>query len=470
MRSIPSGLRFARSDYVVSSLCKNITANIIAGGDERDIIRQSLSLLPATVLDRLLLLSPRTWWGMIDCEDKKSFSPFEKSVVIRSIVGLFLPTLILWTMNIVRLGMLRQRRSMATVSTAESLVPMPHMILGRLVVAAMVSPWSFQCIYQIVRQLTIIFRSLRATLQNQSKTLPRAADALKERIKHHRAYRTRRYDVYFPPSLGNFASKRKTKPNENVLQSLLLIPGALVSHEAYSEVAARLSDKGFVVAVMSLEPLRLANQHLGADKKSVLRIMTQITKQIHVHMATLQSYRTDGDGISIKTVEWTLMGHSMGSFAAMKLVDEFFVCSKSDTTSNVGPADSRKATELFVLPEPPSFRVTIRNKLVLWGVAAFIESAIDISNHTDTDILIIQGTNDKLVHMLRTRQAEFDSFFPVNTITKEIEGGTHEGFSSYEAMYGSSPDNNNDKRSLTLDKQHKRTCEFTSQFIRSTGE
>lgn len=469
MRSIPSGLRFARSDYVVSSLCKNITANIIAGGDEHDLIRQS-SFLPATVLDRLLLLSPRTWWGMIDCEDKKSFSPFEKSVMIQSIVGVSLPLLILWAMDILRLGMLRRRRSIATVSTAESLVHMPHMVLGRLVVAAVVSPWSFQCIYQIVRQLTIIFRSLRATLQNQSKTLPRAADALKERMKHHRAYRARRYDVYFPPSLGKFASKRKTKPNENILQSLLLIPGALVSHEAYSEVAARLSDKGFVVGVMSLEPLRLANQHLGADKKSVLRIMTEITKQIHVHMAILQSYRTDGDGMPIKTVEWTLMGHSMGSFAAMKLLDELFVCSKRNTTSIVEPADSMKATELFVLPEPPSFRVTIRNKLVLWGVAAFIESATDISNHTDTEILIIQGTKDKLVDMLRTRQAEFDAFFPANTITKEIEGGTHEGFSSYDAMYGSSPDNNNDKRSLTLDEQHKRTCELTSQFIRSGGE
>ena len=56
-----------------------------------------------------------------------------------------------------------------------------------------------------------------------------------------------------------------------------MIPSTLVSHEAYSEVASRMSNTGIVVAVLSLEPLRLAHHQLGTDATAMPRLIQNFT-------------------------------------------------------------------------------------------------------------------------------------------------------------------------------------------------
>mmetsp|Transcript_13643 Transcript_13643/g.27514 ORF Transcript_13643/g.27514 Transcript_13643/m.27514 type:complete len:512 (+) Transcript_13643:71-1606(+) len=509
MHRIKPEASFASGDSFVSSLCMKMTARALIGDsgvacrdnnggleyDGYNILRQSQSF-PTELVDQIRLFSPRTWWGIMVCEDRSSFSPFDMSTILQSFVGLLLPLLVLWTIDLVRLVVLRHHTSVATVVFTGGGAPMPKVTLGRLVLVSLVSPWSIQCIYQIYRQLSILLQSLQTTLKNRSSTLTRAIDVLSKRIQNHRAYRTRRFDVYFPPSLGNsiLANGRKNNDGDNTLQALLLIPGASVSHEAYSEVAARLSDNGLLVAVMSLEPLRIAHHLLGTDKASVKRIMEQITEQIRMHTATTE-YWQDGDGNSndnsktaetempVRTVEWTLMGHSMGSFASMKLLDEFFDIEEDDNNKNDN--DNRrkmasksqkclgsKGKDRNGLPEIPRFDAFLTKKLVMWGVAAFTNAATDISVYKEAKILIVQGTRDKFVEMLRYRQTEFDAFFPPNIQTKEIIGGTHEGFSSYKPAPAFADEDEDDgsggenTKILPLDKQHEQACDATVRFLR----
>ena len=86
------------------------------------------------------------------------------------------------------------------------------------------------------------------------------------------------------------------------MRANLLLPGYGISHLAYSEVACRLSNAGVVVVVVvtSMEPLRIAHRHLGADCLSMGRIMK----------------RVQGGSTSYK---WHLLGHSAGAFGALHL-------------------------------------------------------------------------------------------------------------------------------------------------------
>ncbi len=81
------------------------------------------------------------------------------------------------------------------------------------------------------------------------------------------------YDLYFPPKK---VDKLRIKQRGNTLiPSLFFFPGFGIDHAAYSDVAARISDSGIAVAVISLEPLRLAHKALGGgidDLRRLLRV------------------------------------------------------------------------------------------------------------------------------------------------------------------------------------------------------
>ena len=432
-------------DAFVCSLCNRL--------DIDDILRQpSPSLFSAALIDRVKMLSPRTWWGMIDLESKKGvLSSFDISTTARSAKGLLLPFLILF---LLRLAMVRRSQSASTI-------PLP-----RLLIPLLVSPWCLQCVYQLFYQLSIALGSFRTMTSTQSLTLSRATNALKWRILSRRAYRTRRYDVYLPPSLGNFPNYDTDTDTDSDQAALLFIPGATVAHEAYSEVAARLSDKGFVVAVMSLEPFRLANRHFGANLSSVKRIIKEITNKIHRRALEVrpptpdESKQQDKHVLPAKTIEWTLMGHSMGAFGAMQLLRTFRDYPWKDQQTLSRANSTMRVTS--------TIDISMGNKLVLWGVAAFVESATDLSDLKDAEILIIQGTNDVLVDLMRSKQAEFQAFFPPTTVTERIAGGTHEGFGSYQPSFElENDDGRKKKRFVSLDQQHKRACDETVRFLRS---
>ena len=65
-------------------------------------------------------------------------------------------------------------------------------------------------------------------------------------------------------------------PAEYKQVGLLFLPGFMVPHSAYSEVAAMISDSGIVVVVLSMEPLRIPAASLGADSRDLKRILRRV--------------------------------------------------------------------------------------------------------------------------------------------------------------------------------------------------
>ncbi|OEU05922.1 hypothetical protein FRACYDRAFT_257289 [Fragilariopsis cylindrus CCMP1102] len=390
----------------------------------------------------------------------------------------------------------------------------------------------------------IVIRAVHSILKKRSPTLSRAKTTIESRIQHHRAYRTRRYDVYLPSSLFSTTTTTSTTSTlatttNNKLQVLLFLPGAYVSHEAYSEIASRLSDEGFVVAVLSMEPLRLADSRLGnTDVTTMKEIMNSITNEIlpstsksKLKSKPLANMGNADNNISNnnnkKIIEFTLMGHSLGAFAAMKLFRELVVDNVDDTndTNDTNKKNEDKAkhnqqqqqqqqqkeSSMTVIAikkslSIPEIEIGISNKLIMWGVAAFIPYLTDLSSksihHTTNarnknviDILIVQGTSDTVIKMMNTtttKKEEFDSYFPPQQVlhkvlpsnsicassttrTEMITGGTHEGFSSYRSSFSGNnkedkDDNANnvdDDDTLSLSKQHEQVCYITAQFLRS---
>ncbi len=426
-------------DAFVSSLCHPL--------DHDDVLRQpSSSLLPIALENGLRFLSPKTWWGMIDFECKRGpMSHFDIARTAQSAKGLLVPLLFLLILRLVMVPKSQSSPSLITMlRKSQSATTIPF---WKLFIPIVASPWCLQCLYQLYYQLTMPLKNFRAMVSSPSATLSRATDMLKSRIIHRRAYRTRRYDVYLPPSL-NTSTDNKTSNDQ---AALLLIPGATVSHEAYSEVAGRLSDEGFVVVVLSLEPFRLANPYFGTNIALAKRIMNEVTEKIHRMPENLVESSDEGEQLlQAKSLEWTLVGHSMGAFGAMQLFRAF----ADDRRDNLRKTSSTNNSTM-----------SMSKKLVLWGLAAFIESATDLSNQKDAQILVLQASNDVLVEYQRARDGELAAFFPPTIVTETIAGGTHEGFSSYEPRFQLELDGM--KEPISLDKQQKQACEKTARFLRS---
>ena len=132
------------------------------------------------------------------------------------------------------------------------------------------------------------------------------------------------------------------------------------------------------------------------------------------------------------------MGHSMGSFAAGRLFDKLVRKGYCRTSGDI----------------------VIRNKLVLWGVAAFVGFITDLSDHGATDVLIVQGTKDELREMLREGNVELEQSFPPRTATEFIKGGTHDGFCSY--VFSSAATGSTNK---VRAKQQEQACKLTAEFL-----
>ena len=219
----------------------------------------------------------------------------------------------------------------------------------------------------------------------------------------------------------------------------LVFPGALVPSAAYAEVAGRLSDKGLIVIVPSLEPYLLAAPNLGTDLSTVCGIMRKVRKELGL-------YR------SPRLIEWSLMGHSMGAFAAMRLYDHFQKGHHRLDIYNERPLKLHGLKRLMFEP------LHIKD-LVLMGVAPFIAECTNLSKYNDAPnnrILLIQASDDMLMTILRDGIDELYRKFPNDTtIRKDIVGGTHHGFASYSDQEGQ----------ITVQEQQAQVCEYIAEFL-----
>jgi len=350
-----------------------------------------------------MLLFPRTWYGILRFVFESPFVPIDAIAMLRSLACLVLPVVAIMVLNSCCLP----------GEAGVSLLP------------AFTSPWMLHSAYQTFPYMKQISQQIAKFQTGRFSALPGALTVIDERVGLGRLQRSRRLDVYFPPDSHNHDHQRQTgRFGPTSTNGVLLLPGALVPHSAYAEVAARLSDEGFAVAVVSFEPSRLAHLHLGADARSIRKIILKAEKILgHSNM------------------RWALLGHSMGSLAATRIWAEL-----------------------------GSFR-----ELVLWGTGPFPSAATDLTGvkNRGSDILLIQGTKDTIVQFGISKgwQSTFEAMFPKDrTRWHRIENGTHDGFASYDEYEHQHQLQN---RSIGLEQrrqQHEMACNVTSAFLQGAHD
>ena len=320
------------------------------------------------LFNKIFLLSPRTWLGALEVQSTSPFRPLDLLVLVQGVLGILVPAIVL--------GLLSQ------------------VFNAHFLIASTLSPWTIQSIQSVIPPLSTLTSNCKSWTKMRSSTSREALGVLVERIDGNRAFRYRRYDVFLPTQyLG---------------KALVFFPGALIDRTAYSEIAALLSDRGIVVVVVSVEPIRLAANHLGADTGRVNRIIQQVEKRHLAYPAV-----------------WSLGGHSMGSFAAMRLV----------------------------LDLQPS-------KLVMWGSADFPKSRTNISAIVNTRALVVQGSNDKLCQMTDEGLARFKADLPPIHTVFVIVGASHNQFGSYanNPVFDGYP-------AIEKGEQQRQVCDVTADFL-----
>ena len=230
------------------------------------------------LLDRLALLDPRTWWGCFRIIN--AFLPLDATLLVETVARVFIPAVLLLLLTV--------------PSSTVTLI-------------ALLSPWSVGSMSRVAPHISKQLTVVHSWATSRSSPLPDALECLNDRIERQRAYRTRRYDMYYPP-------EKMRKEGENGIDedgschALLILPGALIDHGAYSEIATRLADAGILVVVLSMEPLRMASPFLSRTKtKSLVRLTQQISKKHHQHSAH-----------NIRT--WSVAGHSFGGYRIAELI------------------------------------------------------------------------------------------------------------------------------------------------------
>jgi hypothetical protein len=242
-----------------------------------------------------------------------------------------------------------------------------------LVRVVLISPWSLGSIAPVIPSLKLTASLLWNWKNGRCPAMPEAIEFLEERIQTHRAYRTHRYDVYLPPQEASNC------------KAILLIPGALIEHSAYSEIAGRLADAGFLLVVLSLEPSRVAFKSTGADPGPLRRIFRRIPRET-----------------SLQIDEWILVGHSQGTQRAILLPGEL------GEGSNI-------------------------TKVVLWA-----NGNTPVPTRAKS-VLVIQGEKDPNLTLFGDRQVVALSLPTNSPLSKEIvlPGASHQQFGSYHKTVNS---------------------------------
>lgn len=399
------------------------------------------------VVDRLLLLSPRTWWGFMVATSKNDMSEFDLPTLIQAaLVNVATGIVFLWLLWMTA----SNSSSSAPILHLQQQPQKPSLSLQRLlqvVAVYFLSPWAVQASAEIIQQFQFLQESFIGLWQNRFYSRPEAVMELRTRLSTQRAYRRNRYIVFLPPptSLSTTAPKDFIHPSSGTAaekegrasssssslengsppppsppkqqKAVVFFPGFGVPLVAYSKIAARLSDLGILVVLVSMEPMRMATTNLGADVSRMIQIMNQVERRLH----------------SESTLEWSLMGHSMGALCAM----------------NMYPKLLRTHKQI--------------QKLVLWGIAAFHTQTTSLANFTNLDILKVQATNDAVIKFRERYQDIFDTYFPTkSTQTIWIQNGTHDGFANYcPKDYVSEEVEGRHRREL----QQKKACKLTADFL-----
>lgn len=349
--------------------------------------------LGSRLLNRLRLFWPGTWWGVAKQRD------IDLSALTTSLWGIVVPAvsypLLVYVVSSITL--------LSSSHHEALLLPAPD----RLVVPYLLSPWTLAMAYRASQPIRNVIEATAAVHKMRSETLPEAFQMLADRIATQRAYRTRKYDVYLPPPP---ALSTDVRP----MDAILFVPGAAVQDVAYAIPTALLSDLGYLVVVLSAEPLRMASIDFGFHANYVRRIQRAVGKR----------HATIG--------EWFGVGHSLGSF----------------TLTHIAP--------------DVGFR-----RVVFWGAAPFIKAMGNLRDVANLDVLVIQGSKDVVFDLvaqttnLTEAKAQYWNRLPPTSKEHVIEGGTHSGFASYSSRMEVGLQD-----VLPRDQQHQIVVQMTADFLK----
>jgi len=238
-----------------------------------------------------------------------------------------------------------------------------------------------------------------------------AQNLLAQRMEDRRAIRTRGYDVFLPPP------KTKEDGDSERTIGLIFYPGWLINHTAYATVAAKLSDAGILVVVLSMEPFRASVSSTQVETARYLRVMYELLSDV-----------APDHPVS----EWAVGGHAVGAHLAMKI---------AKATS---PGTSR---------------------LVVWGCCSrpIEHRSASLADNTKLEVLVLNGSEDKSINQLSfSQRTDFHNLLPGSTIYRTIPGGNHNGFGHYEKHKNRKKDG---VRTITLDEQQQIAIHETVRFL-----
>jgi hypothetical protein len=253
-------------------------------------------------------------------------------------------------------------------------------------VVTCISPMAITQTAEVLPHMTTIANRLRlwSTLRKEAEL--DASEALASALSNDRALRNYHCDIYFP---------RERTANDRQ-KAMLFIPGFCVDHTAYASIASQMASKGnMIVAVLSLEPLRLADQHFLdlVELRSCMKTVTKIWNQ-------RSGYRNN-------FLDWSIGGHSYGGYAAMRLAP--------DLATHLNKSSKDKI------------------KTVIWAAGNRKEFITDLSHRDDIDAMVLLGSNDRLCCFDETSRTFLELRLPRSACIEYIEGANHENFASYPA-------------------------------------
>ena len=246
-----------------------------------------------------------------------------------------------------------------------------------------------------------------------------ALTSLSSNVSTGLALRTLRFDVFFP---NKFKIRGKLEKNGKQ-KAMLFLPGFMVDHTSYASIASRMASEGdIIVVVLSLEPLRIADEYL-ADLFELKQCIRSVTK--------LWNRRSKNNGGSL---EWSIGGHSYGGYAAMRLAPQLADYLHTSSTDKL--------------------------KVVVWASGNREDFLTDLSLRDDISALVLLGSNDRICKFDSAEKQRLDSYLPSDALIQSIGGGTHNNFASYpgQSVVNGVP-------GISRMEQHKKVSSATITFL-----
>ena len=260
---------------------------------------------------------------------------------------------------------------------------------------------------------TVVMSCLTATVvrRHSQPASPAAREVVDRGLRTGRIVPRDGYHVYLPPP------QQTSQSSSYAAAGIIMIPGALVQHEAYAAVCSQLSEQGIVAVVIHLDPLRMPLPfYPAATPAGMAAIMTQL-QQTH--------------GVTVGT--WALAGHSAGGSAVADMVRQR--------------------------------RLAGVDRVVLWGV----NTTQDLERTPHVQALCITASKDGFKgNSMGRGLPSFDSWAGVDRLQHvEIQGGNHGGFGDYPPQTFPRKDG---IREIPLAEQHKQIVQATAKFLLSKEE